>query len=70
MITYVIHFMYLFRIYMILIVYQQNLQQITLTVHEKIKNKLKTFEPKITEEKKKTRPYTRLPLSRAVGQGQ
>ena len=47
MITYVIHFMYLFRIYMILIVEQQNLLQIALIIHEKIKNKIRTFEPEI-----------------------
>ena len=42
-----IYFMYLFRVYMILIVYQQNLQQITLIIHKKIKNKIRTFEPEI-----------------------
>ena len=47
MIIDIIYFMYLFRVYMILIVYQQNLQQITLIVHEKIKNKIRTFEPEI-----------------------
>ena len=43
----IIYFMYLFRIYMILIVYQQNLLQIVLIIHEKIKNKIRTFEPEI-----------------------
>ena len=45
MIIKIIYLTYLFRIHMILIVYQQNLQQITLIVHEKIKNKIRTFEP-------------------------
>ena len=43
----IIHFMYLFRIYMILIVEQQNLLQRALIIHEKIKNKIRTFEPEI-----------------------
>ena len=47
MIIIVIHFMHLFKVYLILIVYQQNLQQITLIVHEKIKNKIRTFEAEI-----------------------
>ena len=47
MIIIVIHFKYLFKVYLILMVYQQNLQQITLIVHEKIKNKIRTFEPEI-----------------------
>ena len=34
-------------LYMILIVYQQNLLQIVLIIHEKIKNKIRTFEPEI-----------------------
>ena len=45
-----IYFLYLSRVYMILIVYQQNLQQITLIKlidHKKIKNKIRTFEPEI-----------------------
>ena len=41
MIIIVIHFMYLFKVYLILIVNQQNLRQITLIVHEKIKKKLR-----------------------------
>ena len=45
MIVYSIHFIYLLRVYMILIVYQQNLLQIALIIHEKIKNKIRTFEP-------------------------
>ena len=40
-------FIYLFRVYMILIVYQQNLLQIVLIIVEKIKNKIRTFEPEI-----------------------
>ena len=47
MIINIINSMYLFRVYMILIVYQQNLLQIVLIIHEKIKNKIKTFEPEI-----------------------
>ena len=47
MIIIVIHSMYLFKVYLILIVYQQNLQQITLIVHEKIKDKIRSFEPEI-----------------------
>ena len=42
-----IYFIYLFRVYMILIVYQQNLLQIVLIIVEKIKNKIRTFEPEI-----------------------
>jgi len=41
----IIYFMYLFRVYMILIEYQQNLLQIVLVIYEKIKNKIRTFEP-------------------------
>ena len=43
----IIYCMYLFRIDMILIVEQQNLLQIALIIHEKIKNKIRTFEPEI-----------------------
>ena len=39
---------------MILIVYQQNLQQIILIIHKKIKNKIKTFEPEIGKKFKNT----------------
>ena len=47
MIINIINFMYLLRIHMILIEYQQNLLQIVLIIHEKIKNKIRTFEPEI-----------------------
>ena len=47
MIINTIYFMYLFRVYMILIEYQQNLLHIVLVIYEKIKNKIRTFEPEI-----------------------
>ena len=43
----IIDFMCLFRVYMIFIIYQQNLLQIVLIIHEKFKNKIRTFEPEI-----------------------
>ena len=54
MIINIINFMYLFRIHMILIEYQQNLLQIVLIIHEKIKNKIRTSEPEIGQKFKNT----------------
>ena len=48
----VIHFIYLFRAYMILIIYQQNLQHLLFT--KKIKNKIRFFEPEIGKKFKNT----------------
>ena len=47
MIINIVYFMYLFKVFVILIVYQQNLLQMAPIIHEKIKNKIKNFEPEM-----------------------